>query len=147
MGRPSAAGPVLICVFLLVSYVGCSSVLLAQLQGTTYLNSLYYCFMTILTVGHNSGASSNFGGGGGGAAATPWGDQGGGTTTEQASLFGSLLYILIGLILEATCVHILYEEVYLKRTSSSGDGGKSVNNSGCGGSGGGRSLSGGGGVT
>jgi hypothetical protein len=96
----SVVGPVLICLFLLVSYVGCSSVLLAQLRGWPYLESLYYCCMTLLTVGA--------------AAADNVPDRG---TEEQAGLLGSLLYILIGLILEATCLHILYEEVYLKVAS------------------------------
>ena len=118
-GLPSVAGPVLICLFLLVSYVGCSSVLLAQLQGWPYLESLYFCFMTILTIGHNVAAA-------GGHGALLWtADPGGG---GEAGILGSLLFILIGLILEATCLHILYEEVYLKVAASGGrrSGGRSA---------------------
>jgi hypothetical protein len=121
LARPSAAGPVLICLFLMVSYVGCSGALLAQLRGGSYLDSLFYCFMTILTIGHNNNAAAATGG-------PLWGDHGcgGGSGDQQeAAHLGSLLYILIGLILEATCLHILYEEVYLKAAAAGkGRGGR-----------------------
>ena len=55
--RPSVAAPTLICVFLLLSYISCSAVLVARIQAWSFANAFYFCFMTLLTVGQ--GAARN----------------------------------------------------------------------------------------
>jgi len=88
--RPAVAGPCLICVFLLLSYISCSAVLVARIQSWSFFDAFYFCFMTLFTVGL------------------------GGLSPNQASLTICVLYIFIGLILVSTCWHIFHEEVLQK---------------------------------
>merc|ERR1719237_978131 len=88
--RPAVVGPCLICVFLLLSYISCSAVLVARIQSWSFFDAFYFCFMTLFTVGL------------------------GGLSPNQASLTICVLYIFIGLILVSTCWHIFHEEVLLK---------------------------------
>lgn len=88
--RPAVAGPCLICIFLLLSYISCSAVLVARIQSWSFFDAFYFCFMTLFTVGL------------------------GGLSPNQASLTICVLYIFIGLILVSTCWHIFHQEVVLK---------------------------------
>ena len=88
--RPNVAGPILICIFLMLSYISCSAVLMSKIQSWTFLDAFYFCFMSIFTVGF------------------------GGLQLNQSNLAACVIYIFIGLILVSTCGHIFYEEVIVK---------------------------------
>jgi len=88
--RPNVVGPILICIFLMLSYISCSAVLMSKIQSWTFLDSFYFCFMSIFTVGF------------------------GGLQLSQSNLAACVIYIFIGLILVSTCGHIFYEEVIVK---------------------------------
>ena len=52
--RPSVVGPTLICLFLLLSYITCSALLVARIQAWAFFDAFYFCFMALLTVGQGS---------------------------------------------------------------------------------------------
>ena len=81
------AGPVLVSVLLLFSYVSTGAALLSKLHGWTFIQSFHFCFMTILTVG--SGAAR----------------------LGEASVVGAGLYILLGLVLVSTLGHVIHAQV------------------------------------
>ena len=87
---PHVVGPILICIFLMLSYISCSAVLMSKIQSWTFLDAFYFCFMSIFTVGF------------------------GGLQLNQSNLAACVIYIFIGLILMSTCGHIFYEEVIVK---------------------------------
>ena len=88
--RPNVVGPILICIFLMLSYISCSAVLMAMLQSWSLLDTFYFCFMSIFTVGL------------------------GDLQFSHSNLTAVVIYIFIGLILVSTCGHIFYEEVFLR---------------------------------
>jgi len=91
--RPHVAGPILICIFLMLSYISCSAALMSKIQSWTFFDSFYFCFMSIFTVGF------------------------GGQELKQSNLMACVIYIFIGLILVSTCSHIFYQEVLVKYNS------------------------------
>ena len=90
LARPNVAGPIFFCIFLMTSYILCSAVVMAKIQGWTYFQSFYFCFMSLTTIGF------------------------GGLRPSQPNLTVCILFILLGVILAATCLHILLEEVVFK---------------------------------
>ena len=91
--RPHVAGPILICIFLMLSYISCSAAIMMKIQSWTFFDSFYFCFMSIFTVGF------------------------GGLEMRQSNLMACVIYIFIGLILVSTCGHIFYQEVLVKYNS------------------------------
>ena len=89
-GKPRVVAPVIILLVLLLSYISSSAVILARLMGWTILQSFYFCFLSILTVGLG-----------------PAGDS-------QTNSLACSIYIFTGLILLSTAGQIFYSEVLTK---------------------------------
>ncbi len=78
--------PVLSCVCLVSAYVACGAILLAEAQGWTAAEALYFCFVALCTVGF------------------------GGLRPEDPHLLPCVLYLFFGLAVLSTCLHLLRDE-------------------------------------
>ena len=90
LSPPSVAGPLLISVLLLLSYISTGAAVLSKLHSWTFLQSFHFCFMTILTV--DSGVAR----------------------LGEASVLGVSLYILLGLVLVSTLGHVIHSQVIVR---------------------------------
>ena len=84
------AGPLVISVLLLLSYISTGAGLLSKLHSWTFLQSFHFCFMTILTVGSSV------------------------ARLGEASVLGVSLYILLGLVLVSTLGHVIHSQVIVR---------------------------------
>jgi hypothetical protein len=90
--------PISITLFILLSYVIFGGVLFKTLEGWSLLDGVYFCFITLSTIGLGDfvpGNSIN-------------------DTKSEAKLFGCSLYLLMGLSLISMCFNLMQEEVSAK---------------------------------
>ena len=90
---PSVAGPVLVSVLLLLSYISTGAAVLSKLHSWSFIQSFHFCFMTIMTVGSGAGRLG------------------------EASVPGASLYILLGLVLVSTLGHVIHSQVIVRLSS------------------------------
>ena len=84
------AGPVLVSVLLLLSYISTGAAVLSKLHSWSFIQSFHFCFMTIMTVGSGAGRLG------------------------EASVLGASLYILLGLVLVSTLGHVVHSQVIVR---------------------------------
>ena len=88
------AGPVLVSVLLLLSYISTGAAVLSKLHSWSFIQSFHFCFMTIMTVGSGAGRLG------------------------EASVLGASLYILLGLVLVSTLGHVIHSQVIVRLSAS-----------------------------
>lgn len=86
--RPNVAPPIVACVLVLTCYVLSGAAIVAEGQKWTYRDSLYFCFVSLTTVGF------------------------GGVKITEPNVCA--LYLFVGITLLSTCGHILLQEVVFK---------------------------------
>ncbi len=90
--------PLLVTVFVIPLYLVLGAILFSIWEQWSFLNSFYFCFITITTIGFGDfvpGASLKVG-------------------TENEKLISAAVYILFGLVLIAMCVNLMKEQLSQK---------------------------------
>ena len=91
------AVPVTLCLFLMVVYICGGAAVFAYSHNWGFLNSVYFCFCALTTIGFSGDLSPGMGARSEAAL--------------QISLLGASLYLLIGMALIATCFNLMQEQV------------------------------------
>ena len=87
LSKPSIAPPILASIFILMVYMMSGAAILAEAQRWSYNDALYYCFVSLFTIGF------------------------GGLRPEDPHMWVCALYILMGVTILSTCCHLLHQEV------------------------------------
>ena len=87
MSKPSIAPPILASIFILMLYMMSGAAILAEAQSWSYNDALYYCFVSLFTIGF------------------------GGLRPKDPHMWVCALYILMGVTILSTCCHLLHQEV------------------------------------
>ena len=95
----SLLSPIMLCLLLMLLYVAMGTLCMALLEQWTLIEGLYFCFMTLSTIGFCDLLP--------GASAAGRGDE----TISQLSLWFCSFYILSGLTLTSMCVNLVHEEI------------------------------------
>lgn len=89
--------PITLCLLIIIGYICGGAVLFNRLEGWSLLESSYFCFTSLGTIGFGDLVP------GGAAAPSP--------TLEELSLCACSLYILLGMGLIAMCFNLVQEQV------------------------------------
>ena len=76
------------CLCIVSLYIFSGAAVIAEAQNWSYLDAMYYCFVSLFTIGF-----------------------GGIQLEEESTLWICALYLLFGVTLLSTCCHILHQEV------------------------------------
>ena len=87
LSKPSIAPPILASLLIAILYVICGAAVVADAQGWSYNDALYYCFVALFTIGF------------------------GGMRPQDPHMWVCALYILMGVTILSTCCHLLHQEV------------------------------------
>ena len=86
--RPNVAVPICGCFCIVAIYIFGSAAVIAKAQNWAYFDAMYYCFISLSTIGF-----------------------GGIRLEEDSTLWVCALYLLFGMTILSTCCHILHQEV------------------------------------
>lgn len=89
--------PIWLCVFLVVSYITAGAYLFHRWEGWDFLDSAYFCFITLTTIGFGDLVP---------AKGVRWDDQ-----SATVSIALCSLYLLFGIALLAMSFNLVQEEV------------------------------------
>ena len=92
--------PISVTLFILLSYVIFGGVFFKTLEGWSLLDSVYFCFITLTTIGLGDFVPGN--------------SINDSDTKAELKLFGCSLYLLMGLSLISMCFSLMQEEVSAK---------------------------------
>ncbi|ALC49219.1 CG42340 [Drosophila busckii] len=97
-----SAVPISVCVCILVCYVSSGAIVFHRLQSWSVLESIYFCFCCLMTIGFGELAPTN-----------------------MVSHFAAAAYILMGMAVAAMCFNLIHVEVaqFVRRLAGGGGGG------------------------
>lgn len=101
--EPAIIVPSTACIWVMIFYMTTGTIMFAEWESWSYLNSCYFSFTSLAKIGIGDFVPG-FGGGG----------VGGATKDSQTKLIINFMYLLIGMGLIAMCYTLMKEEIMLK---------------------------------
>ena len=95
--------PVTSCLFVLFAYIALGTILFANWENWTYMDGVYFCFISLLTIGFGDFVPGN--------KYIYHVDKDEDEMMGKAKLISGTIYILLGLAIIAMCLNLMHEKI------------------------------------